>query len=220
MRPDPAGGRGPVLLPLVTRGGILTFVALVAALHVLKPELNPVRNYLSLYAVGRWGWVMTLALLALATAATALVTALVLAGAAGRGGVAPRSRVGVAALVVYAAGVLTIAIAPTDGLDVVVPTTADAVHAVGANALFVALTVGITAFTPRFRATPGWEDLRVPGLVMGAIAWATLLSLPFAGGPGLHGLVQRTFTAFTLAWLFMVAGRVRALARAGAPVPR
>jgi hypothetical protein len=60
----------------------------------------------------------------------------------------------------------------------------------------------------------------VPSVAIGAVAWATLLFLPFAGGFEVQGLVQRAFTAFTLTWLFLVAGRVRALDRAGAPVPR
>ena len=206
----------PGLRPLtcVTQAGVLTIAGLVASLHALKPELNPVRVYMSLYAVGRLGWMMTTALLALAAGATALVVTLA------RAWVAPRSRAGLAFLAVYALGVLAIGIFPTDGLDVVTPTRSDAIHAVGAQSLFIALTLAITAFTPRLRVTPGWSDLFVPSVVIGTVAWATLLFLPFAGGFGVQGLVQRTFTAFTLTWLFLVAGRVRSLDRAGAPVPR
>jgi hypothetical membrane protein len=206
----------PGLRPLtfVTQAGVLTFAGLVASLHVLKPELNPVRVYMSLYAVGRLGWVMTTALLALAAGATALVVTLA------RARVAPRSRAGLAFLAVYALGVLAIGIFPTDGLDVVTPTRSDAIHAVGAQSLFIALTLAITAFTPRLRVTPGWGGLFRPSVAIAAVAWATLLFLPLAGGFGVQGLVQRTFTAFTLTWLFLVAGRVRSLDRAGAPVPR
>src|SRR5215213_3157334 len=139
----------PGLRPLtfVTQAGVLTFAGLVASLHVLKPELNPVRVYMSLYAVGRLGWVMTTALLALAAGATALVVTLARARAA------PRSRAGLAFLAVYALGVLTIGVFPTDGLDVLIPTRSDAVHAVGASTLFIALTLAITAYTPRLRGT-------------------------------------------------------------------
>src|SRR3954470_17216198 len=180
---------GQRALTLVTQAGVLTFAVLVASLHVLEPELNPVRIYMSLYAVGRLGWVMTTALLALAAGAAALVVTLVTAGAlspAARPGTAPRSRAGVGFLAVYALGVLTIGIFPTDGLDVVTPTRTDAVHAVGAQSLFAALTLAITMFTPKLRATPGWGDLFVPSAVIGAVAWVTLLFLPFAGGFGLQ----------------------------------
>jgi hypothetical protein len=194
-------------LALVTRTGVLTFAGLVGLLHLLRRDLNPVRNFLSLYAVGRWGPLMTIALLSLGAAATALTIVL------SRGdSIAARPRpaawLGRAALAVYAAGLVTIAIFPTDGLDVVVATRADAIHAVAATTLFVALAVATTTFSLL------WPEMRRLGLVLSAVAIACLLLFPAAGRLEMNGLVQRTFTAATLIWLFVAAGRVRASAGA------
>jgi hypothetical protein len=189
-------------LALVTRTGVLTFAGLVGLLHLLRRDLDPVRNFLSLYAVGRWGPLMTIALLSLGAGAAAL--AIVLSrGDLVPGEPRPAAWLGRAALAVYAAGLVTIAIFPTDGLDVVVATRTDAIHAAAATTLFVALAVATTTFSLL------WPGMRPLGLVLSAVAIACLLLFPAAGRHDLNGLVQRTFTAVTLVWLFIAAGRVR-----------
>jgi hypothetical protein len=52
-------------LALVANG---VFVALLGALHGLKSDLDPSWHFLSEYAIGRWGWLMQGAFLALAVA--------------------------------------------------------------------------------------------------------------------------------------------------------
>src|SRR4051812_22151476 len=52
-------------------------VMALAALHILKPEVHPSRNMISLYALGRHGWVMALCFTAFATAAVCVFVALV-----------------------------------------------------------------------------------------------------------------------------------------------
>ncbi len=46
--------------------GAATFVVLLAALHFIKPELDPSWHFISEYAIGRYGWMMVLAFLSLA----------------------------------------------------------------------------------------------------------------------------------------------------------
>jgi hypothetical protein len=45
--------------------GAATFVVLLAALHVIKPRLDPSWHFISKYAIGRHGWIMVLAFLSL-----------------------------------------------------------------------------------------------------------------------------------------------------------
>ena len=52
----------------------LAIIAL-AALHILKPEVDPRRNMISQYAIGRHGWVMTLCFAAFAAASACLFAA-------------------------------------------------------------------------------------------------------------------------------------------------
>jgi Protein of unknown function (DUF998) len=53
----------------------LALIAL-AALHVLKPDVGPTRNMISLYALGRHGWVMALCFAAFGAASACLFAAL------------------------------------------------------------------------------------------------------------------------------------------------
>jgi hypothetical protein len=54
----------------------LALIAL-AALHILKPEVRPSRNLISLYAIGRHGWVMALCFAAFGAASACLFAALI-----------------------------------------------------------------------------------------------------------------------------------------------
>ena len=54
----------------------LALIAL-AALHILKPEVRPSRNMISLYALGRHGWVMALCFAAFGAAGACLFVALI-----------------------------------------------------------------------------------------------------------------------------------------------
>ena len=48
----------------------VAFLVLLAALHFIKPELDPSWRMVSEYEIGRYGWVMVLALLSLAFSCT------------------------------------------------------------------------------------------------------------------------------------------------------
>ncbi len=53
-----------------------TFLVALAVLHIAKPELEPSWRFISEYAIGTDGWMMTLAFLALAASYVALFTAI------------------------------------------------------------------------------------------------------------------------------------------------
>jgi|SRR5690349_11680917 hypothetical protein len=66
---------------LLASRAVLGFAALaliaLAALHVLKPEVDPARNMISHYALGRYGWVMAICFAAFAAASACLFVALI-----------------------------------------------------------------------------------------------------------------------------------------------
>ena len=65
---------------LTARAGIgasALAVTALATLHILKPDVHPSRNMISLYALGRHGWVMALCFTAFAAATACLFAALV-----------------------------------------------------------------------------------------------------------------------------------------------
>jgi hypothetical protein len=66
----------PRLAARVSFAAAAAFLSLFAALHVLKPELDPSWRMGSEYAIGDWGWVMQIAMFALALSCAALFVAL------------------------------------------------------------------------------------------------------------------------------------------------
>ena len=68
--PETTTVRGTSAVRVARAGGIL-FLALVATLHALKPELDPSWRMVSEYQIGRHGWLMQVAFLALATSCVA-----------------------------------------------------------------------------------------------------------------------------------------------------
>ena len=58
-------------------GAIALAVIALAMLHILKPEVDPSRNMISLYALGRHGWLMALCFIAFGAATACVFAALV-----------------------------------------------------------------------------------------------------------------------------------------------
>ena len=52
------------------------FVVLLAALHIIKPELDPSWHFISEYAIGPYGWLMMLAFLCLGLSCVSLFMAI------------------------------------------------------------------------------------------------------------------------------------------------
>ena len=92
--------------------GAATFAILLAALHFIKPELDPSWHFISEYAIGEYGWIMVLAFLSLALAYASLLVAIrsqlrTIAG-----------RIGLALLLLSALGLTIAAIFTTDPITV------------------------------------------------------------------------------------------------------
>ena len=60
----------------LTFAGAVTFLVLLSALHLIKPELDPSWRMVSEYEIGRYGWMMMLAFLSLAFSCTTLFVAI------------------------------------------------------------------------------------------------------------------------------------------------
>src|SRR5215203_2280964 len=99
--------RVTMILALVAIVGIVEFLLNVAVLHFLRPDVNPVLEPMSNYAVGPYGFLFTAADIGLGLAALALTFGLYL-------GIAPRGRsyVGLFLLGLYGVSVLLAGIFP------------------------------------------------------------------------------------------------------------
>ena len=91
-----------------TIAGSATFVLLLAALHAIKPELDPSWRFISEYAIGEHGWLMVLAFFVLALSHISLAVA-VRSELRSTGG-----RIALALLLVSAAGLVIAGLFTTD----------------------------------------------------------------------------------------------------------
>jgi hypothetical protein len=143
-----------------------TFVVLLAALHFIKPELDPSWHFISEYAIGRYGWIMVLAFLSLAIGYVSLFVALLsqLRTIAGR--------IGLALLLVSALGLTIAAIFTTDPItlskDAV--TTEGTLHNLGGT-LGIAMPFAAVLIGWKLARNPVWSSARRP------LLWATGLAL-------------------------------------------
>src|SRR5215217_1825913 len=146
--------------------GGATFVVLLAALHLIKPELDPSWHFISEYAIGDYGWMMVLAFLSFALGYVSLFVAI-------RSQVRTViDRIGLALLLISALGLTIAAIFTTDPITVSenAVTTEGTLHNLGG-------TLGIAM--PFAAALMGWKLARNPAwsLAKRPLLWATGLAL-------------------------------------------
>jgi hypothetical protein len=142
------------------------FLVLLAALHFIKPELDPSWHFISEYAIGRHGWIMVLAFLSLAVSYVSLFVAIrsqlrTIAG-----------RIGLALLLVSALGLTIAAIFTTDPItvskDAVTPE--GTLHNLGGT-LGIAMPFAAALVGWKLARNPAWSSARRP------LLWATGLAL-------------------------------------------
>jgi hypothetical protein len=189
--------------------GALGLLAIVALLHLVKPELDPSWRFISEYAIGPFGWLMTLGFLAWAASCLALSIAVrpLMTNARGRAGAWLLAVVAVALVV---AGIFPqdpVTTAPGQG------TTAGMLHAVasmvgipGIPIAAVLISSGLPAGrgAVRLAAHLTWISL---ALMIAYLAFA----VPRAGGfnASVHaGLMNRLVVLTYIAWQLLLARRL------------
>jgi len=204
----PADPRWPGVTAI---GGCLVFVTIMAALHFIQPELNPITTFGSHYALGKMGWLMNLGSLAFATA----VAALALASAR----MQDSSRAGSILLGCSAFGLLVGGLFNVDPLGAQ-PTPSGRVHLVAGLLTFLCM---IPAAILLSRALSVAGRLRGWYWVLPGLSWLAALvflaNLSVLEALGLPGLGNRLFLAIMSAWLLTAGQGVRTngFARLNAP---
>jgi hypothetical protein len=150
-----------------------TFVVLLAVLHFVKPDLDPSWRVISEYALGDYGWIMTIAFLAWGLSAISLFVAIrfqihTLAG-----------RIGLVFLLVGAAGPILAGLFQTDPIttppDAI--TTSGFIHSMGAmlgDGMLIAATLLTLSLV---RNNPDWSTARVPLVLTAVLAWVGAIVL-------------------------------------------
>lgn len=182
---------------------LLLAVALALILHALHPELHPARAYVSEYANGRWGWVLTLTLLAFASGAYAL----------GRGlRQSAGQRLGPALITAAGACMAVAALVSTDryGDEEVIGTFAGRLHGYAAITGFAILVLAMLLLARPLEREPRWGRVGRITLPLAAVSVFALAGT-FAAAPEAAGLRQRVFLLPVIGWLVASALKLRAL---------
>jgi hypothetical protein len=151
---------------LLSFAGAATFVVLLAALHFIKPELDPSWHFISEYAIGEYGWIMVLAFLSLALSYVSLFVA-IRSQLRTIGG-----RIGLAFLLVSAFGLTIAAVFTTDPITVnkYDVTTEGTLHNLGGT-LGMAMPFAAALIGWKLARNPAWSSAKRP------LLWATGLAL-------------------------------------------
>jgi hypothetical membrane protein len=196
-----------MFLALLALVGIAVKFLTIAALHFLRPDVNPVLEPISNYGVGPYGFLLTVADIGSVLATFALVFGLYL-------GIAPpgRSYVGLFLLALYGVSELLAGIFPIDvGGEA---TTAGTIHTIVGNISFFCLPIAAILLSLRMGKDEQWRSLRRPALALSIVVVLTVI-LTIAGfnlGIG-FGVTQRVANVAVLVWMLVVALRLRSVAQ-------
>ena len=147
-------------------GAAAAFVVLLAALHLIRPELDHSWRFISEYAIGDFGWLMRLAFLSLAVSYAALFIA-----------VRPQIRsiggyIGLACLLISAAGLTMAAVFTTDPITTTpdATTTSGKLHSLGGTLGF-AMPLASVIISWSLTRNSAWSSARRP------LFWAAVLTV-------------------------------------------
>jgi len=195
-------------LAMLAIAAVTYFALVIVVLHVLRPDLNPIRQPTSEYAVGPFGSLMTTAFFSISVATWALLIGL-------RQGLPPaaRSRLGLGLLALWGVGVLIAMSFPIDA-EGAPQTLSGTIHQTNGPVVFFCLAVGAVLISRRLKRADAWRPLYWPALVLSLLMLVEFVVTGAAMGTqsGFGGLAQRILLVTFLAWFFLMASRLRALA--------
>ena len=192
----------------------ILFLVLLAALLVLKPEIDPAWRFISEYAIGRHGWMMTLAFLALAACCVATVIALWSQVRLG-------GRIGTGFLLIGALGLTLAGIFTTDPITTPLDaqSTSSQLHGLGAI-LGDGVPIGATLITGSLIRNKSWRRARWWMIGILAVIWIVyawlIMSMPADGnfGPGVAvGWPSRLLMVSYCLWFIVTAWQALRLHR-------
>jgi hypothetical protein len=201
------GERGALrVLALLAIVGVADFLLILAALHFLRPDVNPVSEPISNYAVGPYGLLLTAADIGIGLAAFALMFGLYL-------GIAPpgRSYVGLFILGLYGVSELLAGIFPIDvGGEA---TTFGTIHNIVGNLSFFGFPIAVILLSLGMGKDERWRSFRRPALAVSFAVVLTVILTIVGSNIGLFGVTQRLANVTAMLWMLVVALHLRSVAQ-------
>ncbi len=210
---------GAQLLAALGLVGPAVWTAALAALHLLRPDVNDTST-ISAYAVGPYGWLMTAAFLALGVGALALTTGIRRATTPSRWSLVGSVLVGLFGVGFVLAGIFPVGGCRDvgcverfeSGIDVQMSAAAIA-HGAGALLGILLLIVGMLVLSRAFKRDRKWSSLWPWSLVLGL---AALVQFVLAGEGLVGAVLRRTLVVTLVLWMVLSALRLRSIARESA----
>lgn len=184
---------------LMSITGIASFIAAALALHLLRPDLDPVSSQMSLYLIGAHGAWLQAAYVALGIAMIGLAVGLYRTLAADARSVAP--------LLCFALGGVSLSTTAYAWMDLpgVDASLEGLVHGVSAQAAFLFATTGVVLQAMRLRLDPRWRA-HARWLLPWAVACFAAVWVLALWRDAPRGLAQKTVIALIVGWLSAVTG--------------
>jgi len=177
------------------------FVSAVLLIHALRPDRALTTTWISGYAVGPHGWIMTMAWIAASAGSLMLVLGLTRSG--------PRSgagRVGAVLLGVLSIGFLVAAIFPPG------PSLSGDIHSIGFLVSVVCVILSSIFLAVGFRRDARWRAFQRTAVTFASLlVFAFVLQFVTAFFEVMYGLVNRFFVTVLIAWLLALSIRLRTL---------
>lgn len=193
------------ILAMVAIAGLAFFV-IVAMLLPLFSEYTFVSNFISELALGRFGFVQTLAFFAAGLGSLALALGISQATTDSWG-----ARLGSSLVGLWAVGLILAGIFPIDAGGQPA-TVSGGVHFVVATVSVLFLVLGIFALFWTFKREARWRSFRSVSLVLGVSAVIMFLAVGAAQGSEWVGIIQRIFFGVLFLWLILAAVRLYLIA--------
>jgi hypothetical protein len=184
--------------------GVLSSVGLVVALHFLRPDLNPIRRFISDYAIGPHHMLMNLAFWGCGVGILVLVVGLYF-------GVSPegRSWLGLVLLTISGLCILVATLfhdAPQASPAIVLDTVHDSIVQIS---LF-SLSLAALAWSIRFRRDPLWRAFAWAALPLALVMLLALMGFILTP-PRFLGLSERALLSLYLVWVCAVLVKLESL---------
>lgn len=190
-----------------------TFFAASALFLPIVSEYSFTGDYISELAIGRFGYVQTVAFFAAGLGSLALARGIRETTRGSWGSRAGFVIVGLFGINVFLAGIF-----PTDAIDaegqVLSPTTVGAIHIVVSALAFLSIIAAMFVLSRTFKQNIRWRSFWSVSLVL---AFAAFVTFFLTGDGQWTGLYQRVFIGTIVLWLILAAIRLRFIARKSTP---
>jgi hypothetical protein len=184
---------------------ICLFIILVIVLHFLSTGYDPISSPTSAYAVGRYGFLMSIAFVSMSVGCFALLMGL-------NKGIS-RSAASKPGLVLFGVWVVGLWIAMIFPIapDGTPSTTANSIHRINGPLIFLCLTISSILLSASFRRDDNWTSLYRTALGLSLVMLLIFITvlISFATGLSYEGLLQRLYLITFSIWFIVVALHLR-----------